>query len=711
MRDRLLEILKLNRNNAITKEEMYHKLFHTEIEEHLMDNLEECLKDLVDEKLVYCTNSSKGLYILNPFKEGVIFIKRKEMYALCGEETYKITNNKVFAMDKDKVLIRVTDYNANYASVKEIIKRAGIVAEVKTIKKKRFAVVSDTKYEIDLANNIVDGMLIGIKIDKTKSGKYYKATLDQVLGHKNAPKLDEIRILYENEAMHGFSKETMEEVKNIQSEVYESDFKDRRDLRDKTIFTIDGVDTKDIDDAISLEMLPNGNYLLGVHIADVTYYVKENSSIDADARIKGTSIYMPGVVEPMYPVELSNGICSLNPDVDRLAISVLMEFNNEGNLINFDIFKSVIKSKLKMNYDSVNKLLKEDIVEEEYKPFYETLKNMEKLANILRKSRIKRGLLDFDSSEIKIEVDSNGKATDIGLRHQDVGENLIEDFMLAANECVATYIFNMGLNGIYRVHDYPDFERLARTINVIKSYGEEVNTKLNMRDNLVVQKLLNELKNNKNYDIYSNMILRCMAKACYKNVNEGHFGIGVDYRKKEAYTHFTSPIRRYPDTTVHRILTDILSNNIERIQTDTYKNNLVDIAVHSSEREKIADNCEKTANKMKMAEYMEKYIGKEFNGKITGFTFNGMFVMLENYVEGRIDFSTMNDYYNYHEELEVVVGERTKKVYRLGDKVKVVVVKADKVERIIDFELVREGNKNGNTKQKSKLQLFRRRKY
>ena len=702
MREKLLEILKLNRNNAITVDEMYLKMFHSEKEEKLYNSLCEELENLINEKQVYCTNSKKGLYILNPFREGVCFVKKsKDMFVECGDEVFKVSKNLVGANDKDKVLIRVTDYNACLCSIKEIIERHGIIAEVKTIKKKRYAVVGKTMYEIDVDNSIVDGMLIGIKIDKTKKGKYFKATLDTVIGHKNAPKIDEIEIIYDNGGMHGFSPETKDEVKNIQSQVYDSDIENRRDLRQDVIFTIDGADTKDIDDAIGLKILSNGNYELGVHIADVTHYVKENTSIDRDARFKGTSIYMPGVVEPMYPVELSNGICSLNEGVDRLALSVIMEFNNNGDLINFDIFKSVINSKKKMTYGAVNKILLENIIEPGYEEYVDTLKNMEKLASILRNMRIRRGLLDFDSSEIKINVDDKGKVLDIGKRIQSVGENLIEDFMLAANECVATYIYNMGITSIYRIHDYPNYERLIKTVNIIKSYGEKLDVKLSMRDPKVIQNLLKALKDSSNYDIYSNMILRCMAKAYYSNNNEGHFGIGIDSRKNEAYTHFTSPIRRYPDTTVHRVLSNILDKNIESISSDFYKNNIIDIAVHSSKMEKVADNCEREANKMKMAEYMENFIGEEFTGKISGFTFNGMFVMLDNLVEGRIDFSCMDDYYVYNEDLEIVVGERYKKIYRLGDKIRVKLVKASKCERIIDFKLA------GNNKKK-KVEIFKK---
>ena len=316
---------------------------------------------------------------------------------------------------------------------------------------------------------------------------------------------------------------------------------------------------------------------------------------------------------------------------------------------------------------------------------------------------------DFDSSEIKINVDDGGKVLNIEKRHQGVGENLIEDFMLMANEVVATYIYNLELPSIYRVHDYPNEERLIKVCNVIKTYGEDFDSKISIRNPKVIQKLLKQLKPCKNFDIYSNMILRCMAKACYKTVNEGHFGIGIDYHKNEAYTHFTSPIRRYPDTSVHRVLKDILDGNCKDMTSDSYKNNLLDIANHSSQMEKVADNCERSADKMKMASYIKPFVGKSFNGRITGFTYNAMFVVLENLVEGRLDFKEMDDYYNYNEDLEVVVGERKKKVFRLGDSIKVKVIKADEKEKIIDFAEDKGGKNHGNFKQKGKVFLFRRR--
>ena len=697
MKDKILEVLKLTRNNALNMEEIYNKIYHNEIDMNILNSLKEEINKLQEEHLVYCVNSKKGLYTLNPFREGIFHIRRnKDVIVTCDLGDIKIEKSKTYgALEGDKVLIRITDFNYSLGSIKEIIERKGLIGEVKTIKGKRFVMANDTLYMIKLPNSIVDGMLVGIKVDKKKIGRYYNATLDRVICHKNAPRVDEFKILYDHGFNNNYEEEIKEELKSIPSEVRKIDFINRKDLTDKTIFTIDGDDTKDIDDAISIEKKGN-NYLLGVHIADVSYYVKENSYIDKSAREKGTSVYMPGVVFPMYPVFLSNGICSLNPDVDRCSISCVMEIDKNGKLVDFDIFKSIIHSRIQMTYKKVNKILDENIVDEKYKLYVDDLKLMKELADILHNMRIKRGSLDFDREEIKIETDINGKVTSISKRTSGTGENLIEDFMLMANECVATYIYNMGLNSIYRVHDLPSEERLIKTINVIKNYGEKLDIKLNVKDPKIIQKLLNELKNSPKFNIYSYMLLRCMAKAEYSNINDGHFGIGIDAYKNEAYTHFTSPIRRYPDTTIHRILTNILEGNIEKIESNLYKDNVIDIAVHSSIMEQEATACEKEADKMKMAEYMEQFVGKTFEGFISGFTMHGMFVCLDNLIEGRVGFNTMDDYYNYNEDLEIIVGEKNKKVYKLGDKVKVKLVKSCKETREIDFEIVTNNNKSNN---------------
>jgi ribonuclease R len=386
---------------------------------------------------------------------------------------------------------------------------------------------------------------------------------------------------------------------------------------------------------------------------------------------------------------LSNGICSLNPNVDRLAISCVMEIDSSGKLIDVDIFKSVIHSRKQMTYKKVNKILNDNIVPEGYEDFVGDLRTMNDLAGMLNKSRIKRGMLAFDLPEVKIIINDEGKVEEITKRQQDTGEKLIEDFMLAANECVATYVYNMDLDFVYRVHDLPSEERLKRVVGVIKSYGFDIKTKINVGNPKVIQNLLEEIKDTEYNQVFTSMILRCMAKASYEVYNEGHFGIGINSNNGEAYTHFTSPIRRYPDTMVHRVLTDIIAGDFSKFEGKDYKSDLAAMAKKSSENEVLADRCGREADKMRMAEYMFSFIGEKFKAKIVGFTMHGFFVQLDNLIEGRVGLNTMNDFFNYNEDLEILVGQRSGKVYKLGDEIEVKLVKAEKASREIDFEVVK----------------------
>ena len=688
MRDKILDLLNFMRNNAIEKKEILRRLSNPSF---TMAELDDELKRMSEDKLIYCTNSRLGTYTLNPFKEGVFkALRNGKNIVVFDDKEVLIDEKKTYgARDGDKVLVRINDFNTYTGTIKEIIERHGIVAEVKTINKESYAIVGQDRYKIDLPTHVVDGMLIGILIDKEKSGKYYRAKLDRILGHKNAPRLAERIILYEHDFPDEFSEAAIKELDAISNEVTEADIIGRTDLRNEEIFTIDGDDTKDIDDAISLKILDNGNYQLNVHIADVAHYVKEGSIIDKEASERGTSVYMPGVVNPMYPYFLSNGICSLNPLVDRLALTCSMEINNKGEIINYHIFKSVIHSKIQMTYSNVNKILEENIIPKGYEVYVETLKKMEELSKLLKKYKNSKGMLDFGTTEIKINTDADGKVLSIDKRIQRTAESLIEYFMIAMNESVATFIYNMGVHSLYRIHDLPNEEKLVSTINIIKSYGENINPKINYHDPRMINKVLDSLKNSDKFDIYSMLLLRSMAKASYKTYNLGHYGLGVQVNIGDAYTHSTSPIRRYPDTTIHRILHNILDGNLDKVNNNHFLEKLNQIAFHSSERELSADACERDANKLKMAEYLEDYIGKIFDAIIIGFTYHGMFVRLDNLIEGRVGFETMDDYFNYYDHNETIVGEHSSKTYRLGDKVKVVLIKASKENKEIDFELVR----------------------
>ncbi len=691
MEEKILQVLENTRNNALTLEEIFKKIGYSN---DLYQEFLEIFEELRNQKKVYCTNSSKGLFTLNPYREGILHERRNKTYYAVLNDGREINIDKPLgAMDKDKVLVKITDLNSNEGTIKEIIERHGIIAEVKTIASKRYAVVGDNRYQIDLEPNIVDGMLIGIKLNKTKEGKFYKAQLDKVIGHKNAPKVAEKKLFYEFDVPYEFSPEALEEAKNMPTSVGEEDIMGRKDLRGEIIFTIDGDDTKDIDDALSYKILPNGNHLLKVHIADVTHYVKENSHLDLEARERGNSYYTPGVVNPMYPPELSNGICSLNPDVDRLALTCEMEIDKNGKIINYDIYESVIHSRIQMTYKNVNKILDEQIVQEGYEPYKINLNEMNNLAKLLKTARTKRGKLDLNRPDIKILTDERGKPTDITKRYQGTGECLIEEFMLIANECVATHMFNLSIPFLYRVDGLPSDTRLKQTLNVIKTYGENISTKVNLKDPRVLQKILKELDQTENSEIYATMILRCLDKARYDIDNIGHYAIGVVALMHEAYTHFTSPIRRYSDTTVHRIIKKLLQGKIEEITSKEFESLLKTIAQKCSEMERVAEKIEREANKMKMAGYINEHKNETHKGRITGFTKSGMFVELENLVEGRVGYNTMDDYYTYDEELEVLVGRNSKRVYRLGDKVEIKVVHADEETREIDFELTRKRKK------------------
>ena len=459
----------------------------------------------------------------------------------------------------------------------------------------------------------------------------------------------------------------------------------RRDLRGEVIFTIDGDDTKDIDDAISIEKLNNGHYKLGVHIADVSYYVKEGSPLDNEAMERGTSVYLVDRVIPMLPHELSNGICSLNPNMDRLAISCVMEFDNAGRQLEYDIFPSVIRSRIQMTYKKVNSILEKNVVPEGYEPFAESLREMEELAKILRKMKEKRGYIDFEVDEAKILVDENCKPTEIVLRERGAGEKLIEDFMIAANECVASHIYFMNLPFIYRVHEVPKEEKLRSYLNFVSSLGYQVTGDLSDTSPKTVQKIIKSLQDKKEFKILSSLLLRSMQKAVYKPENLGHYGLA-----SKCYTHFTSPIRRYPDTTVHRLLhTYLFDQKIDMPTIRKWEEKLVYIAEHSSSRERASIDCEREVDDMKMAEYMEGHIGEEFEGMISSVTNFGMFVELDNLIEGLVPLIDMKDFFHFDEEHMTLVGEKSHVKYMIGERVVVRVVRASKEEKIIDFEVVR----------------------
>ena len=709
MEEKIYDIIT-GQNKAITYEEILDKLEEEEKEElpKILIELQKNLKIRVTNKGKYekwNDNSQKvGTLIVNPKGFGFVVIEGE------SEDYYISKNNMNNAINGDIVVISIINEEKHEAVIRHINQRNLndlLVGEFYIKDNKNFIDLDDDKLniiiEIDKENTkgAVPGHKVVVKINNNvEKSNYYKGEVIRVLGHKDDPGVDILSIAAKYNISDIFPDDVLKELETIPTEVTEEDIKGRKDFRNQIIFTIDGDDTKDIDDAISIEKLENGNYQLGVHIADVSHYVKENSALGKEAYTRGTSSYLADRVIPMLPHQLSNGICSLNPNVDRLAISCIMEIDENVNTITNEIFESVIKSRIQMTYKKVNQVIEENIIPEGYEPYAEKLKLMHELAKIIRKNKIKRGYIDFDTDEVKIIVDENGKAIDIQKRDRGEGEKLIEDFMIAANEAVATTITYMTLPFIYRVHGMPDEEKLENFLKFVGVLGYKVNANLRKITPQTIQGILNQLRDKEEYPILATMLLRCMKKAVYDNTNIGHFGLG-----SKCYTHFTSPIRRFPDLTVHRLLrTYLFKHQINNEVINYYTNELPGIAIQSSERERAAVECERDVTDMKMAEYMEGHIGEIYKGMINTVTNYGMYVELPNMVEGMIRIDDLDDdYYFYQEQTFSLIGKRTKKRYMVGQKIDIIVDSVIKDKGLINFKLAKKGDKNGDKQQESKI--------
>ena len=616
------------------------------------------------------------------------------------------------ALNGDTVLVYIIrekrrDFKAEGAVVKVIEREVNNkVGEIYHYEGKIMVSLDDKKFKklIYLPDNqetrrLVDGDKVVVSFLGSRTDKdYINANFVKRIGNIHEPGVDILSIIAEHEIDIDFPDTVLEELKHIPTEVKESDLKDRRDLRNEMIFTIDGDDTRDIDDAISLKKLPNGNYELGVHIADVSHYIKENSALDLEARKRGTSTYLVDRVIPMYPPQLSNGICSLNPNVDRLTISCVMEIDNNGKLVNYDIFPSVIHSNIQMTYKKVNEILEKNVIPEGYEKYAKTLLEMNKLAHIIRNERTNRGAIDFDTDEAKIIQGEDLIPTDVILRERGEGEKLIEDFMVRANETVASHFFYMDLPSLYRIHGMPDEDKLRKFLQVLSALGINLHTDLGKMNAKVVQKIVDELKNYKEFRVLATRLLSCMDKAIYSPENIGHFALA-----SKIYTHFTSPIRRYPDTTIHRLLHNYFFSidGITEDKIEHFKEILSDIAIHSSEMERNSDDCERDVDDMKMAEFMSHHIDEEFTGMISGVTNYGFYVLLDNMVEGMVSIdSLLNNGINYDFDKEREILKVGNKLFKLGQSVKVKVLRADKDESQIDFLYVGDINEKEESQKK-----------
>lgn len=612
------------------------------------------------------------------------------------EELKKILNK----LEKEE---KIAKNRRNKYSINEIKTLVGTYMDSKSF---GFVVPDNKKESKDIfiskknKNGAKNNSKVVVKITKEgTANKKPEGKVVEILGKVDEAGVDLLSIVKEYKLPYEFPAKVIEEAKSIGKEVNAEEIKNRKDFRKEIIFTIDGEDAKDLDDAVNVEKTENETYILSVHIADVSHYVKENSFLDREAIIRGTSVYMLNKVIPMLPKELSNGICSLNEGKDRLTLSVMMEIDKDGNVISEDVTKGVINVTKRMSYNGVQNLL--DIEEktkqptidemklyEEYKPYTEQIKLMAELAHILENKRLKQGYLDLDIPESKITLDKNGHAIDVGKYETKFANNIIEQFMLTANETIAEKFYWLEAPFIYRVHESPDQEKISDLNKMLYNFGYKIKGNKENIHPKAFSDILEKVKGKDEEKVVSNLILRTLKVARYEAENKGHFGIAGKF-----YCHFTSPIRRYPDLYIHRIISKYIEDNynIDKKYEEIEKELAVKYAETSSEREKTAQKAERDSIDMKKAEYMEDKIGEEYEGIVSGVTEFGLFVELENTVEGLIRFEDLgNEYFEYDEMHKQLIGEQTRTTYKLGDKIKVQVIDANKTSRRIRFKNVSE---------------------
>lgn len=691
MESKILEILS-GKNKSLTIMEINDLLGLHTIEEY--QELEKTLNILCMEAQIYYsekkkrytlfsnTNYMKGKLIVNPKGYGFVILDDNDR-----EDIFINSRNMLDAKSNDIVLVEYINKHNKEGKVTKVIKRdeSNLVGLFDSENGIDYVILDKKEYgKYIIPKGFSKGAVPGHKVlvRRLFNGAFNEAEVIKIIGHKNDVGIDILSYVYEYGFDPTYSDDVMAEVEKIPSEVSEEEMLSRTDLRDKMIFTIDGKDTKDIDDAISIEKIDNDKYILGVHIADVSHYVKKGSYLDDDAYERGTSVYLVDRVVPMLPHKLSNGICSLNPNVDRLAMSCVMEINGKGYVSNYQIFKSVIRSKKQMNYDDVNSILEDNVIPSGYEEYVDTLRTMNELSNILRKKMVRHGYIEFNIKEPKIIVDDSCHPVDIKVCEQRTGEKLIENFMIVANETVAGFIEDKNLPGIYRVHDKPNKEKLIEYLKFLSIKGYNIKADVNRFSPKDYQNIINKFKNDPARDILGTLAIQTMSKAKYSDINIGHYGIA-----SKRYSHFTSPIRRYPDLTLHRLLKDYLGTPNSKV-IDSWRKSLPGISIQTSKKELDSVDCERDVEKMKKAEYMMDHIGEVYTGVISGIMDFGFFVMLDNTVEGLVRLDSLKgDYYSYNKNRYMIIGKNKGKMYTYGDVVKVEVIAASKDTSQVDFVL------------------------
>ncbi len=615
-----------------------------------------------------------------------------------NEEIYIAEKNINSSLNGDTVAIEIFNRRENdkgkEGRIIKVIKRdkKEIIGTFQKSRNFGFVVPDDRKINTDIFiskkhyGKAKNNQKVVVEITKYPTkGKNAEGIIKEILGNRDEAGVDMMSVIKEYELPYEFPEQINEELKYIKDTIEEEDIKNRVDFRNKEIFTIDGEDAKDLDDAISIEKCDNGNFVLGVHIADVSNYVKEGSLLNKEAIDRGTSVYMFDRVIPMLPKKLSNGICSLNQGVDRFTLSIIMEINSKGKVISSKVCKGVINVTRRMSYTNVTKILENSDKEicEEYKQYEGKFKLMEELAKILKKKRIENGYLDLDLPESKIILNDDGIAIDVKKYDVTIANEIIEQFMLTANEQIAEKFCALSAPFIYRVHEVPDIDKVKELNKFLHNLGYKIKTSKDTVTPKAFAKVLDEIKGTEEERVVSNLILRTLKLAKYEDENLGHFGIASKY-----YCHFTSPIRRYPDLFIHRVISKYLSSNynIDEKTREKYLGQAKKYAKSSSEREKVATTAEREAEDIKKAEYMQDKIGEVYEGVISSITQFGIFVELDNTIEGMIRFENLgNDYYIYDEDNKILIGEHTKEILKIGQKMKIQVIEADKYTRRISF--------------------------
>ena len=663
----------------------------------ILNNLEENYKIVKNRKNRYKVigeNFVEGIYRKNVKGFGFVKVEGED------DEIYISKENSKNALNGDRVLVEITEEKTKIKSaegkIKKIIKheKNTLVGTFQNRQNFGFVVPDDKAFGTDVFisksnfGKARDGHKVLVQITKyPEKGKNAEGKIIEVLGGPNQAGVDMLSLIKEYKLPSTFPEQVVQEAIKCGNKVDKKDIPNRIDCRDQVVFTIDGEDAKDLDDAVRVIKLENGNYRLDVHIADVSYYVKEGSFLDKEAQIRGTSIYMLSRVIPMLPRELSNGICSLNAGEDRFTLSCSMEINPEGKIVSAEVYKAVINVKERMNYHDVQAILDKSDKEvlQKYEKYIPDFELMAELAKILKNRRLNQGYLNLDIPESKIDLDKQGRAINVGKYETSFSNEIIEHFMLSANEAIAEKFYWLDAPFIYRVHEDPDLDKVKDLNKFLYNFGLRIKITNGKVYPTEVSKILEQIKGTEAEKVISTLILRTLKVARYEAENKGHFGIASKY-----YCHFTSPIRRYPDLFIHRIISKYIENNydVDEDWITEFKEKAIQRAALSSEREKVATKVERDSEDLKKAEYMESKIGEVYDGIVSSVTQFGIFVELENTVEGLIRFENLgNEYFIYDEDRKQLIGEKTNKVYKIGDKVRIKVISANKTLRQIDFQI------------------------